>query len=98
MDCPIYQILIGKKITKINALGIEHFSAYALTVEPKTKLDYLIKSKKINAISDDKIVEQFKILQEKTNNMGFVNTKYQTSVKTKIILNTTHHIGREKTI
>ena len=61
-----------KNLTKINALGIEHFSAYALTVEPKTKLDYLIKSKKINAISDDKVVEQFKILQEKTNNMGFV--------------------------
>ena len=48
-----------KNLAKINALGIEHFSAYALTVEPKTKLDYLIKSKKINAISDDKIVEQF---------------------------------------
>jgi len=61
-----------KNLTKINTLGIEHFSAYALTVEPKTKLDYLIKSKKINAISDDKVVEQFKILQEKTNNMGFV--------------------------
>ena len=61
-----------KNLIKINSLGIEHFSAYALTVEPKTKLDYLIKSKKINAISDDKIVEQFKILQEKTNNMGFV--------------------------
>jgi len=61
-----------KNLTKINSLGIKHFSAYALTVEPKTKLDYLIKSKKINAISDDKIVEQFKILQEKTSNMGFV--------------------------
>ena len=61
-----------KNLTKINVLGIEHFSAYALTVEPKTKLDYLIKSKKINAISDDKVVEQFKILQEKTRNMGFI--------------------------
>ena len=70
-----------KNLTKINALGIEHFSAYALTVEPKTKLDYLIKSKKINTISDDKVVEQFKILQEKQITWGLSNTKYQTSVK-----------------
>ena len=45
-----------KNLTIINSLGIKHFSAYALTVEPKTKLDYLIKSKKINAISDHKIL------------------------------------------
>ena len=62
-----------KNILKIQELDLCHFSAYALTVEPKTKLNYLIKSKKIKPLSDKKIEEQFKILQKTSEELGFLH-------------------------
>ena len=61
----------------INELDINHFSAYALTVEPKTKLDYLIKTKKISPLKDKEIEGHFKILQDKVETMGY--TQYEIS-------------------
>ena len=59
-------------LNKINELDINHFSAYALTVEPKTELDYLIKQNKIKPLSETLTAEHFKILQEDSEKMGYV--------------------------
>lgn len=69
----------------VKQLEINHFSAYALTVEPKTKLDYLIKSKKLDPISDEKIEEHFKILQESSERIGFVQYEISNFCKEKVI-------------
>ena len=69
----------------IKQLKINHFSAYALTVEPKTKLDYLIKNKKLDPISDEKIEEHFKILQESSEKIGFVQYEVSNFCKDKVI-------------
>ena len=69
----------------VKQLKINHFSAYALTVEPKTKLDYLIKNKKLDPISDEKIEEHFKILQERSERIGFVQYEISNFCKDKVI-------------
>ena len=53
-------------------LDINHFSAYALTVEPKTQLHHLIKKNKIEPLKDTVIEEQFRILQNKSEEMGYM--------------------------
>ena len=55
------------------SLNIQHISAYALTVENKTALKYLIKTGVIKALPDEKTIEQFNILQEKTKESGFIH-------------------------
>ena len=69
----------------VKQLKINHFSAYALTVEPKTKLDYLIKNKKLDPISDEKIEEHFKILQERSERIGFVQYEISNFCKDKVV-------------
>jgi oxygen-independent coproporphyrinogen-3 oxidase len=45
--------------------GINHLSAYALTIEPKTLLFHLVNKKEITPSSDEKVESQFFILQNK---------------------------------
>jgi len=54
-------------------LGINHFSAYSLEVEKKTRLYYLVKNKKIEPLSERKTVDHFNLLQKKSNEKGFVH-------------------------
>ena len=72
-------------LNTVKQLKINHFSAYALTVEPKTKLDYLIKNKKLEPISDEKIEEHFKILQKSSERIGFVQYEISNFCKDKVI-------------
>ena len=72
-------------LNTVKQLKINHFSAYALTVEPKTKLEYLIKNKKLDPISDEKIEEHFKILQESSERIGFVQYEISNFCKDKVI-------------
>jgi len=51
-----------KNLTQMLALNIQHFSAYALTVEPKTALKHLIDKKKVTALDDGITVEHFNTL------------------------------------
>lgn len=44
---------------------VNHLSAYALTVEPKTKLHHQIEKGIITTAPDDKMIEQFYLLQNK---------------------------------
>ena len=51
-----------ENLTKMFNLGIQHFSAYALTIEPKTALKHLIDTKKITPAEDSTTVEHFNTL------------------------------------
>ena len=55
------------------SLGIQHFSAYSLTIEEKTALYHLVKNKKVKVLTDKKIIAQFNLLQEKAREQGFVH-------------------------
>ena len=52
-------------------LDIPHISAYALTVEPQTGLDVLIRKKKLPAPAEDETVAHFRLLQEKMRENGY---------------------------
>ena len=55
------------------ALDIQHFSAYSLTVEPKTKLKYLIDKKLITPLDDKVTVEHFNTLVDIANENNFIH-------------------------
>ena len=55
------------------AFNIPHFSAYALTVENKTPLKYLVERKKILPLNEKKVLEQFNTLMEMAAENGFVH-------------------------
>ena len=48
-----------------------HFSAYALTVEPRTALHYAVTQKKAEATDPGQAAGQFEILMERARQMGF---------------------------
>ena len=66
-----------KNLHKVNELNIPHLSAYSLTVEPKTALGHQIKTGKIPALNEENIINQFKLLIKKAEEMGF--TQYEVS-------------------
>ena len=53
------------------ALGIPHLSCYALTVEPKTPLDKMIRTHTAPDINPDKQSEQFVLLMQWVNEAGY---------------------------
>jgi oxygen-independent coproporphyrinogen-3 oxidase len=53
------------------ALKIPHLSCYALTVEPKTPLDKMIRLKKKEGVDPDKQSEQFLWLMQRMTNAGY---------------------------
>ncbi len=54
-------------------LGVNHISSYALTVENKTALYQLIKSKKYPPIDEELALEHFKILVAETRQQNFIH-------------------------
>lgn len=52
-------------------LGIPHLSCYALTVEPKTPLDKMIRLQKSEAVNADKQSEQFLLLMQWMEEAGY---------------------------
>ncbi|MDC1024575.1 radical SAM family heme chaperone HemW [Flavobacteriales bacterium] len=61
-----------ENLNQLSTLKITHFSAYALTIEPNTKLHHLIKSKKLCQVEDSVIERQFKLLQDISKKMNFI--------------------------
>lgn len=55
------------------SFGIPHISSYALTVEPKTALNKLIQTGKIDKPKDEVAEEHFQILVETLENNGFIH-------------------------
>lgn len=51
---------------------IPHLSSYALTVEPKTSLEILIKKQKLKNTDEDQSIRHFEILLEQTHQHGFI--------------------------
>jgi oxygen-independent coproporphyrinogen-3 oxidase len=62
-----------QNIQRVIAFGIPHISSYALTVEPKTALESLIRKGKIQQVSDDQAQEQFHLLLATLDTEGFVH-------------------------
>ncbi|MDC0249374.1 radical SAM family heme chaperone HemW [Flavobacteriales bacterium] len=62
-----------KNLKQILTLDINHFSAYALTIEPKTILKHLIDTKKITPLEDEIIIEHFNTLVEFSYNNSFIH-------------------------
>lgn len=58
-------------VENLLAFSVPHVSAYALTVEEKTKLAYLIKTGKSSATDAEKQARQFEILCETLEKKGF---------------------------
>ena len=63
----------SKNLDILFSLDVPHFSAYCLTVEKKTQLDHLIKTKKTQLPKDEKIIAQFNLLQKKAKSKGFIH-------------------------
>jgi oxygen-independent coproporphyrinogen-3 oxidase len=53
--------------------GVQHISAYSLTVEPKTALDLLIKKKKLPAPEEEDVIDHFRILMAKMKGNRFIH-------------------------
>ena len=62
-----------KNLEQMLTLDIQHFSAYSLTVEPKTKLKHLIDKKVVTPLDDKIIVEHFDTLLEIASENNFVH-------------------------
>ena len=62
-----------ENLTKMFNLGIQHFSAYALTIEPKTALKHLIDTKKIIPAKDETTVEHFNTLVQMAAENDFIH-------------------------
>jgi oxygen-independent coproporphyrinogen-3 oxidase len=60
-----------ENIKKLADLGIPHISSYALTVEPKTALETLIREKKIKSPDETRIVGQFRLTMETLKSLGY---------------------------
>lgn len=66
-----------KNLDAFFELKLPHLSAYALTVEPKTALDVLIRKQKMKPVDEDNILEHFKILLDQMSKNSF--THYEIS-------------------
>ncbi len=62
-----------KNLEIMFSLGIQHFSAYSLTIEKKTALYHLVKNKKVTVLTDKKIIAQFNLLQATAKEHGFIH-------------------------
>jgi oxygen-independent coproporphyrinogen-3 oxidase len=60
-----------QNVEKAIGLGIPHLSCYALTVEPKTPLQKLIREHKVADVNPDQQSEQFLLLMEWLQNAGY---------------------------
>jgi oxygen-independent coproporphyrinogen-3 oxidase len=60
-----------KNLAKVNELGLNHVSAYCLTVEPKTALQNQINKGKLPALDEEKATVQFEILVNQLGEYGF---------------------------
>jgi oxygen-independent coproporphyrinogen-3 oxidase len=62
-----------QNIEKALAFGVPHISSYALTVEPKTAMNKMIETGKLEAPKDEVAQEHFMILLETLESNGFIH-------------------------
>ena len=61
-----------KNLETIFNYNVPHISAYALTVEPRTILDYNIINKKVQPVSEDLFIEQYNFMIEKMKEQNYI--------------------------
>ncbi len=57
----------------ISSFNINHISAYALTVEPKTALESFINKSILSMPDEDLVYRQYKLINEKLSSKNFIN-------------------------
>ncbi|SDG95688.1 oxygen-independent coproporphyrinogen-3 oxidase [Flavobacterium omnivorum] len=62
-----------QNIEKALSVGVPHISSYALTVEPKTAMNKMIQTGKMEAPKDEVAQEHFMILVEMLESKGFIH-------------------------
>ena len=60
-----------QNLETVKSLSVPHFSAYSLTVEPKTQLDHLIKTHQSEAVDDAQTAAHFLLLMQWAQTNGF---------------------------
>ena len=60
-------------LKKVEELKVPHLSAYSLTVEPKTAIHHQLKTKKIQLLPEDDVIEQFNTLIDSTSKNGMIH-------------------------
>ncbi|MBI2280028.1 MAG: coproporphyrinogen III oxidase [Bacteroidetes bacterium] len=60
-------------LKKVEELKIPHLSAYSLTVEPKTAIHHQLKTKKIQLLPEDDVIQQFNILMDFASKNGMIH-------------------------
>lgn len=63
--------ILHQDLQKMLALGIDHISAYCLTIEPKTVFGNWVKKKKIQPIEDEYAAGQFETLMATLRQAGY---------------------------
>jgi len=63
----------GENLKKMLSLDIQHFSAYALTIEPKTALKHLIDKKKVTPLEEKITVEHFNTVVQIATENNFIH-------------------------
>jgi len=73
-----YSNLEGWKKNLSNALDYQppHLSAYALTVEEKTVLNHLVRSRKLTLVDEDEAKDQYDLLVSEMGKQGYVNYEF----------------------
>lgn len=54
-------------------LDLPHLSAYALTVEPETAMEVLIRKQKIKPVEEERILDHFEILLDQMKENGYIH-------------------------
>jgi oxygen-independent coproporphyrinogen III oxidase len=73
------------------SLNIPHLSAYALTVEPKTALDILIRRKKMKPVEEESVIRHFNLLTQSIKDHDFV--QYEISNFCRELHFSKHNLG-----
>ena len=62
---------LKKNIEIISSFGIPHVSCYALTIEPKTALNFFVQKGKMEATKDEESASQFQLIQREMAICGY---------------------------
>jgi len=74
-----------KNLTIIDSFDLQHISAYALTVEERTLLEYNLRKKKKLQASDSFYIDQYQILKEYTYQKGYLHYEISNFAKAGFI-------------
>lgn len=62
-----------QNLEKATSLGIQHISAYCLTVEPHTALHHFVKTGKVTPADEQLAINHFRILMQHLSEQGFIH-------------------------